>query len=55
MKVAALVTALYIVSASLAAADTYTVTNTDDSGPGSLRQAMTDAQRTRTWEAWLIE
>jgi hypothetical protein len=31
------------ISPALAAATTFTVTNTNDSGPGSLRQAITDA------------
>ena len=31
---------------SAAAATTFTVTNTDDSGPGSLRQAILDANAT---------
>jgi len=36
---------LWIVSTQLVAA-TFTVTNTDDSGAGSLRQAMDDANAT---------
>jgi len=35
---------LWILSASALAAATFTVTNTDDSGPGSLRQAILDAE-----------
>jgi hypothetical protein len=34
---------LFALSASALAGATFTVTNTDDSGPGSLRQAITDA------------
>src|SRR5947207_184971 len=34
---------LGLVSISTAAADTYPVTNTNDNGPGSLRQAIIDA------------
>ena len=34
---------LFFAAASPLAAATFTVTNTDDAGPGSLRQAMTDA------------
>ena len=37
------VLAFIIFQASPATAATFTVTNTDDSGPGSLRQAVLDA------------
>lgn len=33
----------YVVFATIVSADTFTVTNTDDTGTGSLRQAITDA------------
>ncbi|MFZ1220896.1 MAG: hypothetical protein WAO00_16495 [Chthoniobacterales bacterium] len=33
----------FLVSIATASADTFVVTNTNDSGPGSLRQAITDA------------
>ncbi len=36
---------LWSAIATIASADTFTVTNTDDTGPGSLRQAITDANR----------
>jgi hypothetical protein len=39
----ALVAAFLLLAAAPAAADTYTVTNTNDPGAGSLRQAMIDA------------
>ena len=46
-KIFWIVVLLLILSALLplqtARADTYVVTNTNDSGPGSLRQAITDA------------
>ena len=35
--------AMSLLLATSAAATTFTVTNTNDSGPGSLRQAITDA------------
>ncbi len=39
-----LATALVLAFAVPLAASTFTVTNTNDSGPGSLRQALLDAQ-----------
>ena len=42
-RVAALALLAIVVHVAPAAANTYTVSNTDDSGPGSLRQAILDA------------
>jgi hypothetical protein len=43
LRARTILAALCLVSASVLSANTYTVTNTNDTGAGSLRQAITDA------------
>ena len=43
LRARTILAALCLISASIVSANTYTVTNTNDTGAGSLRQAITDA------------